>query len=354
MLLDNPERFAVLDPQAMLSHIHALPDQVEDAWALAHALPLPEDYRRPRLIVVSGMGGSAIGGDYLAALVAHASPVPILVVRGYDLPAYVSGGEVLVIASSNSGNTEETLAAYDAAGRRGVRRLAITTGGELAARAAADGVPLWQFTYSSQPRAALGWSLGLLIGLADRLGLAADLAAGVAEAVALLRQERPAFGPEVPAERNGPKRYAGQFCGRIGLIIGAGIMAPVARRWKGQINENAKNWAEFDELPEQNHNGVAGTELPERGLEQIFCLLLRSGYDHPRVALRHDLTYRLLLQQGITTDMLQARGRSRLAQMLSATQFGDYVSYYLAMLNEVDPTPVPQIENLKAGLARAG
>ncbi len=354
MLLDSPERFAALDPQAMLSHIHALPDQVENAWKAAHDLPLPEDYRRPRLIVLSGMGGSAIGGDYLAALVAHASPVPILVIRGYDLPAYVSGSDVLVIASSNSGNTEETLAAYAEAGRRGVRRLAITTGGELAARAAADGVPLWQFTYSSQPRAALGWSFGLLVGLADRLGLAGGLAADVSETVTLLRQERAAFGPEVPAERNGPKRYAGQFCGRIGLIMGSGIMAPVARRWKGQINENAKNWAEFDELPEQNHNGVAGTEMPERGLEQIFCMLLRSSYDHPRVALRHDLTYRLFLQQGINTDTFVARGQSRLAQMLSATQFGDYMSFYLAMLNEVDPTPVPQIENLKAGLARAG
>ncbi len=173
MLLDTPERFAALDPQAMLSHIHALPDQVENAWALAHTLPLPEEYLHTRLIVLSGMGGSAIGGDYLAALVAHASPVPILVVRGYDLPAYVAGSDVLLIASSNSGNTEETLAAYEEAGRRGVKRLAITTGGTLAARAAADGVPLWQFTYRRQPRAALGWSLGLLIGLADRLGLAA-------------------------------------------------------------------------------------------------------------------------------------------------------------------------------------
>ncbi|GAB4572484.1 MAG: bifunctional phosphoglucose/phosphomannose isomerase [Anaerolineae bacterium] len=354
MILDNPERFAALDPENMLGHINALPDQLEQAWQLAHDLPLPDSTREVRLIVLAGMGGSAIGGDYFAALVSHASPIPVLVNRGYEFPAYVSGPDVLVIASSNSGNTEETLAAYAQARERGTRLLAITTGGELAARAEADGVPLWQFTYESQPRAAFGWSFGLLAGLAQRLNLAGNLQPDLDETLALLREQAPGFGPDVPTAENAAKRYAGQFAGRIGVIYGSGIMVPVARRWKGQINENAKNWAEFDELPEQNHNGVAGTELPERGLQQLFAMFLRSRYDHPRVTLRQDLTYRLYLQQGIGVDTFIARGESRMAQMLNATQFGDYMSYYLAMLNEVDPTPIPPISALKEGLAQAG
>ena len=354
MMLDNRERFAALDPEDMLGHILALPDQFEQAWTLAQSYSVPENFKDVKLIVLNGMGGSAIGGDYLAALVSHASPVPVIVNRGYDLPAYVSGPDVLVIASSNSGNTEETLAAYDIAKARGTKLMAVTTGGELAARAKADGIPLWMFSYKSQPRAAFGWAFGLMAGLAQQLDLAGDLSADVAETLSVMHADAANLGADVPTAENPAKRYAGQFSGRIGVIYGSGIMVPVARRWKGQINENAKNWAEFDELPEQNHNGVAGTELPERGLEQLFVMFLRSRYDHTRVTLRQDLTYRLYLQQGIGVDTYTARGESRMAQLMSATQFGDFMSYYLAMLNEVDPTPIPPISTLKEGLAQAG
>lgn len=353
MMLDNQEIFAALDPEDMLGHINALPDQFEQAWALAKTQNIPESYKDVKLIVLTGMGGSAIGGDYLSALVSHASPVPVLVNRGYDLPAYVSGPDVLVIASSNSGNTEETLSAYDIAKARGAKILAVTTGGELADRATADGLPVWKFSYQSQPRAAFGWAFGLMAGLAQQLGLAGDLSADVDETLALLRSEAAKLGADVPTAENAAKRYAGQFCGRIGVVYGSGIMVPVARRWKGQINENAKNWAEFDELPEQNHNGVAGTEMPEKGLENLFAMFLRSRYDHPRVSLRQDLTYRLYLQQAIGVDTFVARGESRMAQLMNATQFGDYVSYYMAMLNEVDPTPIPPISTVKEGLAAA-
>ncbi len=353
MFLDQPERFAALDPEDMLGHIDALPDQFEQAWKLAPTLPLPDDYREARLIVVAGVGGSAIIGDYLAALVEHACATPIVVSRAYDLPAYVTGPDALVIASSFSGRTEEALAAYDLAGARGTRRLALTTGGPLAERARADGVPLWQFAYSSQPRAGFGWSIGLLVGLAQRLNLAGDLSSDVAEALDFLRRGHAQLGAEVPLARNAAKRYAGQFCDRLAVIYGAGIMAPVARRWKGQINENAKAWAEFDFLPEQNHNGVAGIDMPEKILNSAFCMFLKSSYDHPRVSLRQDLTYSLFMQQAIGVDTFTAHGNSRLAQMLTATQFGDYLSYYLAMLYGVDPTPIPPISALKEGLAAA-
>ena len=114
----------------------------------------------------------------------------------------------------------------------------------------------------------------------------------------------------------------------------------------------AKNWAEFDVLPEQNHNGVAGIAFPEKALERLFVFFLQSSYDHPRVALRHKLTYQLFMQEGIGVDTFTARGKSRLAQMMNATQFGDYLSYYLAMLNGADPTPIPPIIALKEGLAK--
>ena len=354
MILDQPERFPAIDTQQMLGHIDALPEQFADAWQHVQSLPtLPDSFKDVRLIVVTGMGGSAIGGDYMAALVNETCPVPVIVNRDYTLPAYVNGPDVLVVASSHSGNTEETLAAFDEARARGAQLMAVSTGGALSQKAADAGAPLWPFQYQSQPRAAFGWSFGLMVGLAQRLGLAGDLTTDVEEAIALMRESRPRFQENVPIAENMPKRYAGQFCERIGVFYGSGIMAPVARRWKGQLNENAQTWAEFDVLPEMNHNGVVGTEHPPKALEKLMVLFLKSSFDHPRVTLRQQLTQKLYLQQGIGVDDFKAHGNSRLAQMLYATHFGDYLRYYLAMQHDADPTPIDSIVMLKEGLANA-
>ncbi|MBN1679513.1 MAG: SIS domain-containing protein, partial [Anaerolineae bacterium] len=165
MDLDNHETMQTIDRDHMLSHINALPDQLEQAWQAAQEHPLPNTHRQPRQIVLCGMGGSAIGGDLAAALVSSSAPAPFVVVRGYDLPAYVTGPDALVILSSHSGNTEETLSAAAQAIERGVQTLAITTGGKLAAHARQHAYLLWLFDYVGQPRAALGWSFGLLVGL---------------------------------------------------------------------------------------------------------------------------------------------------------------------------------------------
>lgn len=355
MNLEDQAHMQALDPENMLGHIDALADQIERAWAHVQALPLPETHRAPRQIVLAGMGGSAIGGDLTAALVAATSPVPFQVVRGYDLPAWVQGPDTLVIASSHSGNTEETLAAADQALARGVHLLAITTGGALADHARRHGYPLWQFDYASQPRAALGWSFGLLIGLAHRLGLAPALEADVAESVTLLRNKRAIYGADSPLSANPAKRTAGQMLGRVPLIFGAGIFEPVARRWKGQFNENAKSWAEFEALPEADHNVVAAMGFPmDHGVQLAALFITSRQHDHPRVRLRHELTFKLCLQNGIMADTFQPEGQSRLAQMLHAIQFGDYLSYYTAIAYEVDPTAIPQIAELKTLLAEHG
>ena len=352
MNLDDRSHMETVDRENMLGHIDALADQFERAWQHARSLPLPESHRAPRQIVLAGMGGSAIGGDLTAALLASTSPVPFQVVRGYTLPAYAQGADTLVIASSHSGNTEETLAAADQALARGVRLLAITTGGALADHAQQHGYPLWAFTYDSQPRAALGWSFGLLLGLAHRLTLAPSLEADLAEGVALLREKRAVYGADSPLRANPAKRGAGQLIGRVPLIFGAGIFEPVARRWKAQFNENAKAWAEFEPLPEANHNVVAGLGWPmDHNLMLSAQFITSRQHDHPRVRLRHELTYQLCLQNGIMADTFQPEGTSALAQMLHAIQYGDYLTYYTAIATDVDPTGIPQISELKTLLA---
>jgi glucose/mannose-6-phosphate isomerase len=351
--LDDRDHLRIVDREGMLAHIDFLPDQLEQAWRLAQALPLPDSHRRPRQIVLAGMGGSAIGGDLIAALIGSTAPIPLNVVRGYDLPAYVSGPDTLVIASSFSGNTEETLSAADQALGRSVRLLALTTGGQLAGHAQSHGYPLWQFDYKSQPRAALGWSFGLLIGLAHRLNLAPHLETDLAAAIALLREQKAIYTAGNPTTQNPAKRGAGQLMGRIPVIYGGGIFEPVARRWKCQLNENAKVWSQYEGMPEANHNTVAGISLPPEQVCNTVALFITSPeYDHPRVRLRHDWTLKLCLENGIMTDRFYPKGASALAQMCHAIQYGDYVSFYTAMAYGVDPTEIAPISELKQYLAQ--
>lgn len=352
MNLDDLSLLRDIDRDDMLSYIDALADQLAEAWALARTQPLPDSHRAPSQIVVCGMGGSAIGGDLTAALVAGTAPVPFSVVRGYDLPAYVAGPETLVVLSSFSGNTEETLAAAAEATARGATLLAISTGGLLAEHAGRHGYPLWQFDYQAQPRAALGWSFGLLLGLVHRLGYAPALEADVPAAIEQLHAQRPEYTASQPAATNPAKRGAGQLMGRIPMIIGAGPFETVARRWKGQLNENANVWAQWEGMPEMNHNAVVGISNPEELLRHTCMIFIASGaYDHPRVALRHRLTYTLCLEHGIMADRFEPRGPSLLAQMLHAIQYGDYLSYYTAIGYGVDPTAIEPIIELKALMA---
>lgn len=356
MNLDDLEVIARCDAGDMHKWMMSLPQQCEDAWAATRALELPAEFGQARHVVIAGMGGSAIGGALLQALAAPECPVPITVVRDYALPAFVRGPEMLVIASSYSGNTEETLAAFEEARGRGVRLLAQTAGGALAERANAYGVPIVPMPVAApapQPRAVVGYSFVTLAGILQRLGLVSDKTADVQEAAELTRAGTAQFKAETPAVRNPAKRLAGQLVGRIPAVYGADLLAPLARRWKGQFNENAKTWSEFEVLPEQNHNAIAGILCPPDLMTRVAVIILVSTLYSPRIRRRCDVTRELLMQQGILVDEVRARGTSRLAQMLSILQYGDFASFYLAMAYAVDPTPIPPIALLKQELARA-
>jgi glucose/mannose-6-phosphate isomerase len=301
------------------------------------------------------MGGSAIGADLLSAFVMDKCSAPVYVHRDYGLPAYAKGRETLVVACSHSGNTEETLDAFSAAIRHECNLIAICTGGELAKRAREEKSPLWTFTHSGQPRAAIGYSFGLLLSLFSRLEFIPDPAAELNDAVQTMKKYQEDLRPGIPAVNNPAKRYAGQLMGRWVTVMGAGLLAPVARRWKGQINEVAKSGANFEYLPEADHNTLAGTLNPEEVLNpHTITLFLRAASDHPRNRLRSDLTRKAFMLEGLNTDAIDARGESPLAHMWSLILFGDYMAYYLAMAYGVDPTPVAALENFKASLKDDG
>jgi glucose/mannose-6-phosphate isomerase len=351
MNLDDFNSFKKLDPQNMLGEIDGLPRQLQSAWDLGQQQPLPDGKGFTR-VIISGMGGSAIGADLLAGYIAPLCPLPVIVHRDYGLPAWAHGPQTLVIASSHSGYTEETLDAFIAAVKAGCCILAICTGGELEQRARAHNLPVWKFAHAGQPRAAVGFSFGLLLAAFTRLGLIANPENDLLEALAGMRSQQETIRADVPVAQNPAKRMAGQLVGRWVNVYGSGMLAPVARRWKGQMNEIAKAGAGFEALPEADHNALAGLVNPSL-LMQTMTLFLQSPSDHPRNRLRLDLTRHGFMVEGLNTDVYNANGESTLAHVWTALHFGDYLAYYLAMSYEVDPTPVEALQNLKAAMKAA-
>ncbi len=350
MNLNDLDAFKRMDPENMIQHIDSLPEQLEKAWALGMSQPLPA-WQGIRQVLIAGMGGSAIGGDLAAAYIEPGCKVPVTLQRGYDLPGWAEGTQTLVIASSHSGNTEETLSAYSLARSRGCRILTVCTGGALAEQSRAADAPLWLFDHQGQPRTAVGYSFALLLAALTRLDLVPDPSAELEDALAVMRVQQDTIRAEVPDVNNPAKRMAGQLVNRWATIVGAEHLAPVARRWKGQLSEVAKAWAQFEDLPEMDHNTLAGTEHPASRLSNLMVIFLRAPSLHTRNRLRTNLTKQTFMLQGIGTDFIDSQGTSRLAHQWSLLHFGDYVSYYLAMAYGVDPTPIATIEGFKQEMA---
>jgi len=348
--LDNLETYRSLDPEKMLNHIRNFPALCRQAVNAVQNFRLPPEYAHINKILILGMGGSAIGGDLVNSLVVHDSRLPITVCREYEIPRSVDS-QTLVIASSYSGMTEETLSAFKEALDTPAKKLAITTGGKLQTLCRQMGVPVFAFDYQSQPRAALPFSFFILLGILQKLALFQDMSQDTEIALADLEATASKINETVPLPRNPAKALAQKIAGHLPVIYGAGITAVVAQRWKTQINENSKSMAYFEVFSELNHNAIVGYSAPEEIAHQTMIVLLDSDLLHERIKLRYQITQQLLEKSGIYYQVVKAEGRNALSQMLELVFFGDYVSYYLAMLNQVDPTPVAPIDFLKNALA---
>jgi glucose/mannose-6-phosphate isomerase len=353
MNLDNPTSFLVLDPQKMLSFIDGLPRQLQTAWELGMNSTLPP-WTGIHQVLVAGMGGSAIGADLLAAYITPNCLTPFFIHRDYDLPAWAGGPETLVIASSHSGNTEETLSAFETALARNCRCLAITTGGTLAQEAQQAKIPLWKFEHRGQPRSAVGYSFGLLLAALLQMNMIPDPSNEISRAIHAMQEQQKNIQADVPVTQNPAKQIALKLIGHWVSVFGAGILAPVSRRWKGQISEIAKAWAQFEFLPEANHNTLAGIINPKNLHPDFIAIFLRCSSDHPRNQLRGDLTRKVFTSEGLNSEVIDAQGEIPLAQLWTCLHLGDYVSYYLAMTYGVDPTPVSAIESFKREMVAGG
>ena len=359
-LLDNltQTRLAEFDPQGMLELAIRFPQQCQEAvgvrWQNATPDPNAPEIRN---VVVTGMGGSAIGGDFARALIEEYGTVPLIVNRDYTLPSWVDQ-HTLVVTMSYSGGTEETLSAFDAAKAKGAQIAVITSGGKIAELAKTNNLPFAIVPGGQPPRSALGFMffpLFRLLAAKGLLGETHDFSLDVEEALDLLDMKATAYSPTIPAAHNPAKQLALDLYGKVPVIYGSqGYRGVVAIRWKGQFNENAKLAAFANVLPEQNHNEILAWTLAAKQTPNFSIIFLRDPDETaklPRIAKRVEITKEIIGSDYPIHEVV-SEGDSVLERMMSLVTLADYVTIYLALLDGTNPTTIAGIDRLKEELSK--
>lgn len=351
-VLDDAARRSALDAQNMIPLTHEFPEQCRKALDIAKQFTPPTPRMSIQNAVVTGLGGSAVGGDLLRVLVEDNGEVPLVVNRDYQMPAFVND-HTFVIAASYSGNTEETLSAFEDAQHRGALLACVTSGGELAQRAAHYGTPVAFIPKGQPPRSAMGYLFIPILMAAHKVGIIRrDPTADLQSAITLLEQAREQWNADVPFEKNPAKQLAAKLYGKLPIIYGSQAYSTVvAFRWKTQLNENTKIHAYSNGYPEMNHNEILGWVLAKQQVPNMAVVLLRDRVERPKIVARVETTKRLFARAAEVHEVF-AEGGSLLARMLHAIYLGDWVSCYLALLYGVNPTDISYINLLKAVLEK--
>lgn len=351
-ILDLESSYSEIDAEGMRKHLNNFPLLCRRAWAEAGEIKLPESFKDINKILILGMGGSAIGGDLILNYLAEEASVPIVLHRSYRLPAYVDD-RTLVIASSYSGKTEETIFAFKEALKTNAKKMVIATGGALEQIALENNITSYIFSYNSQPRAALPFTFCCLLNFFIRLEVIESGEETFKQMLSSLDDAVSACNERLPLEKNEAKRVAGELYGTLPVIYGVEATAEAAHRWKTQINENSKTWAFYDTFSELNHNAMEGYIYPKEVSEKIKVIILKPVTISNRNAKRIEITKEILDEAGISHITLKISGENKLCQTMKAVLLGDYVSYYLSILYGVDPTPIDKLNYLKSKLSES-
>ncbi len=334
------ERIREVDPSNQLDDVLALPDHLRDAlWRVESAGLEPADASG---LIVCGMGGSAIGGVLARAALGDGLGLPMLIFRDYELPPWTAPDRA-ILCSSYSGETEETLACFEAAEAIGAIRYVATTGGALAEAARASNVPVIGLPGGLQPRHAVGYGFTVAAEIAALIDAAPAIRTDIDIAAAFLDERLDELGQRAA-------EIADQLAGSVPTIYGCELTVPVAYRWKTQINENAKQHAFEHQLPEADHNELVG--WGQNGDRAFSAVLLADRDQHPRQRQRAELTAKLIGPAAHAVVTVETEGETRAARLLWTVLLGDLVSLHLAAHNGVDPAPVEVIERLKDELGR--
>jgi len=341
------ELISQIDSQDMRAKILNLYSQFETEFEVLNSpATLPDDIQN---IVITGLGGSAIGGDLLRTYLSKELNIPIFINRNYFLPQFV-GEKTLVVTCSYSGNTEETISAYHDALFRKANIACITSGGEIESKAKKNKQFVVKLPGGFPPRAAIGYSFKALVTVFEKFGFIQSKADEISETAELLKKESQRLS-KVDDASNQAIQIAAKSVGKLPLIYTADdFFSIVGVRWKGQLCENAKVLAYSNVLPEMNHNELVGWKLNQDLLKQIHVILLHDQDDHARTQFRMDETKEVISKYTDTITEIYSKGHSLMSRVFSLIILGDWVSYYLAILNKIDPSPIEVIDHLKEAL----
>ncbi len=352
-ILDHTGKIKEKDPGGMYDRIYQFPSQFEDGLRRARETQLPL-WNRDAIshIVLAGLGGSAIGGDLVRSYLAERLKIPFLICRNYTLPGFVDSSS-LVFVSSYSGNTEETLSAFQQATSRDAKIICMTSNGEVEEISSRRKFPCVKLPQGFQPRAALGYSFVPVLAMLERLGFVTGEQAGIQKTGEFLQDNREKYRVKIDTQQNQAKKLAIRLHGKLPIIYASNDhFDAVSTRWKGQLCENAKMLAFNNVFPEFNHNELVGWKVLSDYRDDLIVVILKDGDDHPRIKSRMEIVKTIVEQQKVEVVQLESCGEGLLSRMFSLIQLGDFVSFYLAMLNGEDPSPVKVIDYLKSELAK--
>ena len=352
--LDDIQKISQIDKSNLSKLLFDFPEQCREAKEIGEKADFSPKRREINNIVFTGLGGSAVGGDLLCSYLANEARVPMVVNRNYSIPEFVDSNTLLVVCSY-SGNTEETISAFEKGLKKKAEIVVITSGGKLKAAAVERNLPLVTIPAGLPPRAALAYSFFPALMVLAKLAVIKDKSLEIESVALVLSRLRQRLNPEVKTKDNQAKSIAWDIQqGFPHIYSSSDFFGPVSYRWRTQLAENSKSLSSNHVFPELTHNEIVGWDFPKELLEYFTVIILRDKDDNPRIAKRMDITASIIKQNAKNVIEVFSEGDELLSRIFSLIYIGDFVSFYLAILNGIDPTPVDRITYLKKKLTEAG
>ncbi len=349
-MLDDLAQITKLDKGNILGSIEHLPEQIDDAWKAISGLQIPEDYSKSQNIVVAGMGGSALGGRIIHSLEFKNLRAPIEIVNGYHLPNYVNEN-TLVILSSYSGGTEETISAMHEAIKKNAKIIGITMGGKLLETLKEKELPVYIINPSNnpsgQPRMGLGYSIASILGILSKLHFINTNDDDIKNCIETTEKFVKEFGVRTHTEVNHAKKIAEKLSRKIAVLISSEHLGESAHAFKNQLNENSKTFSMHFEISELNHHLMEGLKYPAKSKELIHFLFLDSKNYYDRILKRYPITRDVINQNGFPYEVYETSSKTKIEEVFEILVLGSYVSFYIAMLHGIDPSPIPWVDYFK-------
>ncbi|MBU4314970.1 hypothetical protein KJ673_01035 [Patescibacteria group bacterium] len=353
-MLDNPKTYKTFDKSDIAYGIERMSEQIRIGFEDTAKTSVPLNYKNCDAIVVAGMGGSSLGAHVIQTSMSQKLKKPIYLVRDYQLPTWV-GAKTLVILSSFSGTTEEVLACAKQAQKRKAKIAVVSTGGPLPALAKQNKWPSYIFqpgNLAKEPRLGTGFMVMGMIGILQACGFVSLSKKEKDQAIVAMSEVVDSCALDIDAKENPAKQVALALKNHPVFIIGSEHLVGNAHVLSNQINETAKQFAQFHELPELNHHLMEGLTFPKGLFAKFSVLMIKSSLYNPLVQKRYSITAQVFENLGAQVVEYEAHGTTSFEEACEVLQFGGFVSYYLGMLNKVDPTKIPYVDWFKAEMKK--